>query len=183
MTVSEYIWNYLADKGVTHVYYLPGGGCSVLLDYLGRNDRLTPVVMLHEQQCAIASIGHNILTNTLSSVVLCTTGPGGTNTLTGVVAAWIDECPLMVISGQVPTHMMMKEPYVDFDRDIVRPIERQKGPQEVQIIEIVQPIIKMAFIVHKFHHGNIMAAYNEAITYPRGPVWLDIPLDIQGANI
>ena len=109
MNVSEYIWKTLADKGVTHCYFLAGGGSMFLIDALARQDRITPVAMLHEQSCAIASVGHNIYTNTLSSVVCVTTGPGGTNAITGVAAAWIDSTPLLVISGQVPTHMMMRE--------------------------------------------------------------------------
>ena len=170
MTVSDYVWEFLANKGVTHCYFLPGGGCMHLVDALARQDRIKPVAMHHEQACGWASQGHNILTNTLSSVVLVTTGPGGTNAVTPCAGAWIDETPMLFISGQVP-RFMIREYW-----------ERQRGPQEVTITDIVEPITKEC-ILSKDAMVWLPELYREATTHPRGPVWLDVPLDIQGVSI
>ena len=188
MNVSEYIWQFLADQGVTHCYFLAGGGSMFLIDALARQDRITPVAMLHEQSCAIASVGHNIYTNTLSSVVCVTTGPGGTNAITGVAAGWIDEVPMFIISGQVPTHMMMesnKKGIVRYGSTYPKGWdERQKGPQEVAITNIVRPITKASPIVNQVKGGwKLEDLWRIANEHPRGPVWMDIPLDVQSASI
>jgi len=145
-----------------------------LIDALARQDRITPVCMLHEQACAIASVGHNIYTNTLSSVVCVTTGPGGTNAITGVTAAWIDSTPLLVISGQVPLHMMM-DSYE----------ERQSGPQEVDITSIVEPITYDATILLDAEHvqRKMELIFDKEIDNTCWPIWLDVPLDVQSARI
>jgi len=174
LTLSDYIWRYLYDLGVKTCFYLPGGGSMYLIDALARQDKIEPVCMLHEQSCAIASNGFNQYYGYLASVVCVTTGPGGTNAITGVTASWIDHTPLLVISGQVPTHMMLKR------KDGVR----QKGPQEVVITQIVRPIVKEAFVTVKSNNytcwGDVFRLPDK---YPQGPVWIDIPLDIQGSKI
>lgn len=167
-TVSDYIWQYLADQGVTHVFYLPGGGSMFLNDALARQDRITPVCMLHEQSCAIAAAAYAMYKNDLG-VCCVTTGPGGTNALTGVAAAWTDYIPLVVISGQVPTTMRMRDD------------ERQRGPQEVDITSIVEPIAKWRAICRTFWAVDGLVV--GSLAHPRGPVWLDVPLDVQGAEI
>jgi len=151
-----------------------------LIDALSRQDRITPVAMPHEQGCAIASDGFNQYHNGLKSVVCVTSGPGGTNTITGVVASWIDSIPLLVISGQVPTNMMMSY------GSMMEPqgTERQRGPQEVAITSIVRPITKHASVVGLSVKPKVSfeEAVAKALEHPRGPVWLDIPLDVQGAR-
>jgi len=172
LTVSDFIWGYLADRGVTHVFYLPGGGSLHLVDALARQDRITPVACLHEQAAAIAACGYAEYRNHLG-VCLVTSGPGGTNAVTAVASAWIDSVPLLVISGQVPSSMLMKEG------------ERQRGPQEVDIVSIVKPITKYAITAKNAFYAmsRVDLFYQHALVHPRGPVWLDIPLDVQGATI
>ena len=92
MKLSDYIFGAVADAGVRHVFYLPGGGAMHLVDSLGRSNRLEPVLMLHEQAAAIAAEAYARVTGNLG-VVLVTTGPGGTNALTGVAGAWIESTP------------------------------------------------------------------------------------------
>ena len=144
-----------------------------LIDALARQDRIEKTALLHEQSCAIASDGFNQYMGYLASVVCVTTGPGGTNAITGVTASWIDSTPLLVLSGQVPTHMMMKHS-----------LERQRGPQEVAITKIVKPITKLASVARIGNGGiSIKDAYSIANSGIRGPVWVDIPLDVQSARI
>ena len=100
MKLSDYVFQVVAQTGVKHVFMLPGGGCMHLCDSLGRNQDLTFVCNLHEQASAIAADAYGQYTNNLG-VALVTTGPGGTNTLTGVAAAWLDSTPCLFISGQV----------------------------------------------------------------------------------
>ena len=143
-----------------------------LIDALARQERIEKTALLHEQSCAIASDGFNQYHGYLASVVCVTTGPGGTNAITGVAASWIDSTPLLVLSGQVPTHMMMRKG------------ERQRGPQEVAITKIVEPITKHAGVFNLKKIGKPlpelirMAKENQS-----GPVWLDVPLDVQSASI
>ena len=166
MTVSDYIWQYLADQGVTHVFYLPGGGCMHLVDALARQDRIKPVACLTEYDASRAALGYAITKNDLG-VCLVTTGPGGTNAVTACAAAWIDSVPVLFISGQVPTHLRMHNG------------ERQRGPQEVDILCIVKGICK--FVSQDMQSLDALCV--EALAYPSGPAWLDIPLDVQGASI
>lgn len=172
MTVSDFIWDYLYKQGVTHVYFLPGGGSMHLVDALCRHDKLKPVAMLHEQACGIASMAHNIYENRLASVVCVTTGPGGLNALTPCGAAWVDETPMMFISGQVPTSMMATTG------------ERQKGPQEISIAPLVDGMTCYSMVcIGAFYLDSDMEwLVRRATEYPCGPVWYDIPLDIQGAK-
>lgn len=188
MTVSDYIWSCLADRGVDTVFYLPGGGSMHLVDALARQDRITPVAMLHEQSCAIAAAAYAMYKNDLG-VACVTTGPGGTNAITGIAAAWTDYVPLVVISGQVPTHMMMEE--VDTEEYMARRTEeRQRGPQEVDIATIVHPItkdvtqLKMCDMCKSCCDAQQVIPWcvDMALGYKRGPVWLDVPLDVQCAE-
>ena len=174
MTVSDFIWEYLADAGVEHVFFLPGGGCMYLVDALARQDRITPVACLHEQGAAIAACGYAEYRNHLG-VCLVTSGPGGTNAITAVASAWIDSVPLLVISGQVPFGMRRRPS----DK------ERQKGPQEVDILRGVTPWTKYQLEV-RFPRDVFPGFENAvqcALVHPRGPTWVDICLDVQGAKI
>ncbi len=120
--VSDYIFDFVAQRGVRHVFMLPGGGAMHLNDSLGRNKKLTYVCNLHEQACAIAADAYSQYTNNLG-VALVTTGPGGTNTITGVAAAWLESTPVLFISGQV------KRPDMIGERGV-----RQMGFQEIDIV-------------------------------------------------
>jgi acetolactate synthase-1/2/3 large subunit len=173
MKLSDYVFEAVADAGVRHVFYLPGGGAMHLVDSLGRSDRLEPVLMLHEQAAAIAAEAYARVTGNLGAV-LVTSGPGGTNALTGVAGAWIESTPLMVVSGQVKRADLMG------DRGV-----RQFGPQEVDIVRVAGPITKAA--VQLVDPGQARASVERLLHAARngrpGPVWLDVPLDVQAAQI
>jgi acetolactate synthase I/II/III large subunit len=173
MRLSDFVVSFVADRGVQHVFMLPGGGCMYLVDSLGRERRLRFVVNLHEQASAIAAEAYAQCRNDLG-VALVTTGPGGTNAITGVAAAWLDSTPCLFLSGQVKRADIK-------DRTGVR----QFGFQEVGIVELVRSITKYAVTVMepesiRFH---LEKACHLATTGRPGPVWVDIPLDVQGAEI
>ena len=164
---------FVSDRGVKHVFMLPGGGAMHLVDSLGRNKRLSYVCNLHEQACAIAADAYSQYTNNLG-VALVTTGPGGTNAVTGVAASWLDSIPVLILSGQV------KRPDMIGKRKV-----RQMGFQEVDIVSLVRPITKYAETVT--NPDDIRFHLEKAVTLAKtgrpGPVWLDVPLDVQSANI
>lgn len=176
--VSDFIAKYLAehqDTGDT-VFMVSGGGNMHLIDSLGREKNLTFICNHHEQACTIAAEGYARVTNKIG-LAYVTTGPGGTNAITGVYGAWVDSIPTLTISGQVKLETTIAaEPELTL---------RQLGDQEVNIIEIVKPITKYAVMITdknsiKYH---LQKALHEAKHGRPGPVWLDIPLDIQGEMI
>jgi acetolactate synthase-1/2/3 large subunit len=173
MKLADYVIQFVADQGVRHIFLLPGGGCMHLIDAIGRCRDLEFVCNLHEQACAIAADAYGQYTNNLG-VALVTTGPGGTNTLTGVAAAWLDSTPTLFISGQV------KRADLKGDRGV-----RQMGFQEIDIVAMVQSITKYAVTVTE--PSTIRYHLERAVYLARngrpGPVWLDIPLDVQAAAI
>ncbi len=171
--LSDYVMKFIAGLEVKHIFMLPGGGCMHLVDSLGRNKDIKYTCCLHEQAVAIATEAYAQYSNQLG-VSLVTTGPGGLNTLTGVGGGWIDSTPMLVISGQAKREDMLT------GRGI-----RQMGIQEIDIISVVSPITKYAVTVMepeniKYH---LQKAVYEATSGRKGPVWLDIPLDVQGAMI
>jgi acetolactate synthase I/II/III large subunit len=171
--VSDYIIDFIVQKGVDHIFMLPGGGCMHLVDSVGRNKSLTFIGNLHEQAAVVGADGYAQYRNSLG-VALVTTGPGGTNAITGVAGAWIDSTPLMIISGQVKCRDRLQGKGV-----------RQMGIQEVDIISLVSPITKYAATVLKAEEilYHLEKAYASATEGRPGPVWLDIPLDIQGTMV
>jgi len=173
MKLSDYLMEYIADTGVRHVFMLPGGGAMYLNDALGRCRRLEYVNLLHEQACAIAADAYSQYSENLG-VCLVTTGPGGTNALTGAAASWLDSIPVMFISGQV------KRADLAQGRGL-----RQLGFQEIDIVSMVSPITKYAVTVTE--PETIRYHCEKALFLARsgrpGPVWLDIPLDVQAAEI
>lgn len=174
MKVSDYIIKFINEKmGVKNVFILSGGGWMHMLNSLGENKNIDYICTLHEQGAAIAAEAYGQYTNNIG-VAIVTTGPGGTNAITGVTGAWIDSTPMMVISGQVKRADMIG------DKDI-----RQMGPQEVDIIPMVESITKYAVSVlePKKIRYHLEKAYHLATTGRKGPVWLDIPLDVQGATV
>jgi len=165
--------NFIAKTGVKHIFMLAGGGCMHLIDSIGRCNQVEYICNLHEQACAIAAEAYGQYTNNLG-VALVTTGPGGTNAITGLAGAWIDSTPCMFISGQVKTSDLMRDKGV-----------RQMGFQEVDIISMVKPITKYAVTVtdEKTIRYHLEKGLYYARTGRPGPVWIDIPLDIQASMI
>jgi acetolactate synthase-1/2/3 large subunit len=171
--LSDYVIKRIAETGVRHIFLLPGGGAMHLVDSVGRSKEIEYVCNLHEQACAIAADAYAQYTNNIG-VALVTTGPGGSNTLTGVAAAWIDSTPCLFLSGQVKREDLIGNRGV-----------RQMGFQELNIIQIVKPITKYAVTVMepdtiRYH---LEKAIYLATTGRPGPVWLDIPLDVQSSKI
>jgi acetolactate synthase-1/2/3 large subunit len=164
---------FVAGTGVKHVFMLTGGGCMHLVDSVGRTPQLEYVCPLHEQACAFAAEAYAEMTNGLG-VVLVTTGPGGTNTVTGVAAAWLESASVLVISGQAKRADLIADTGV-----------RSMGQQEVAIVPVVTPITKYAVTVLepesiRFH---LEKAVWLATHGRRGPVWIYIPLDVQATMI
>jgi acetolactate synthase-1/2/3 large subunit len=171
--LSDYVMDFVADQGVKDVFMLPGGGSMHLVDSLGRSTRLKFVCNLHEQACAIAAEAYGQYTNNLG-VALVTTGPGGTNTITGVAGAWLDSTPCLFISGQVKRA----------DCVGIRGI-RQMGFQEINIVRLISSITKYAVMISD--PDSIRYHLEKAVFLAKsgrpGPVWIDIPLDVQSAMI
>ena len=153
-----------------------GGGAMHLNDSFGGCPEIEVICNHHEQACAIAAEGYARLTGKLA-VVNVTTGPGGLNTLTGVLGQWTDSMPVLYISGQVK-----QSTTVGFCPDVAL---RQLGDQEVDIIEVVKPITKFAESVTD--PKQIRRVLQQAVVFAmkgrRGPVWVDVPMDIQGALV
>ena len=176
MRVADYIWRFLADKGVRHVFVVTGGGAMHLNDALGREARIKYVCNLHEQACAMAAEGYARIAGT-PGVVSVTTGPGGSNALTGVLGAWLDSVPMIVVSGQTKRSTMITAcPHLKL---------RQLGDQEYNIVDAVRPMTKMARTVMSVEEvpGTMAEAWALCQSGRPGPVWIDVPLDIQGAEI
>ena len=173
MKLSDYVMQFVAAQGVRHVFMLPGGGAMHRNQLLGRCEGLEFVSNLHEQAAAIAAEAYAKVTNGLG-VALVTSGPGGTNALTGFASAWLDSVPCLMISGQVKR--------ADLKRDFG---VRMLGVQEIDIVSIVEPIAKYAVRIDD--PASIRLHLEKATDLARrarpGPVWIDIPLDVQAAQI
>ena len=173
MKLSDYVVEFLVRQGVKRLFLLPGGGSMHLVDSAGRNAGLEYVCCLHEQACAYAAEAYAEYTSSLGAA-LVTTGPGGTNAVTGLAAAWMESASCIFLSGQVKRADSLTGRGV-----------RTMGPQEVDIVSIVRPITKYAVTVTQpeaIRYHLEKAAYL-ATHGRRGPVWLDIPLDVQSAAI
>ncbi|HEY5078934.1 MAG TPA: thiamine pyrophosphate-binding protein [Opitutaceae bacterium] len=172
MKLSDYVVDFISKLGVRHVFMVPGGGAMHLNDSLGRHPTLTFVCNLHEQASAIAAEAYGQYSGL--GVAMVTTGPGGTNAVTGVAAGWLESTPMLVVSGQV------KRPDLVGSRGV-----RQIGFQEIDIVGLVKSITKYAVTV--MEPGQIRRCLEEAAwraTHGRkGPAWVDIPLDVQAAEI
>jgi acetolactate synthase-1/2/3 large subunit len=178
MKLSDYVLRFVAEQGVKHVFLVTGGGAMHLNDSLAREKALIPVCNLHEQASAVAAENYSKATNNLG-VCMVTTGPGGTNAVSGVAGAWLDSTPTLYLSGQV------KRPDRAFDSDNKPLGMRQVGVQEVDIVSIVSAITKYAVTV--LEPKDIRYHMEKALylaTHGRpGPVWIDIPLDVQASPI
>lgn len=173
MKLSDYVIQYLEQLNVSHMFMLPGGGAMHLNDSLGSSNKIQYVVCLHEQACSIAAEAYARVTNQ-PGLLMVTTGPGGTNALTGVAAAYVESTPMIVISGQVKMADQIQNQGI-----------RQQGMQELDIISIVKPVTKYATMITEPEsiRYHLDRAVYEATTGRKGPVWLDIPLDIQASQI
>jgi acetolactate synthase I/II/III large subunit len=175
MRLADYIAQTLARHGVKHVFLVTGGGAMHLNDAIGRCDGLEYVCCHHEQGCALAADSYYRLTNRLAAVNV-TTGPGGTNAVTGVWGAHVDSLGMVVISGQAKRETMVGSTKLPL---------RQLGDQEVDIIRMVEGITKYAVVI--WEPETIRYHLEKALylaTHGRpGPVWLDVPIDVQGAQI
>jgi len=171
--LSDYVIDFVARTGVRHIFMLTGGGSMHLTDSVGRNPGLEYICCLHEQACAFAAEAYAEYTANLG-VALVTTGPGGTNTVTGVAAAWLESASCLFLSGQAKRADLIGSTGV-----------RSMGQQEVDIVSVVKPITKYAKTIvdpdtirYELEKAVYLATHGR-----RGPVWIDIPLDVQAASI
>src|SRR3984957_18590029 len=178
MKLSDYVIRFVADLGVKHVFLVSGGGGMHLNDSLGRCREIEFVCNHHEQASAVAAENYSKATNHLG-VALVTTGPGSTNAITGLAGAWLDSTPCLFVSGQVKRADRMFAPNG-------QPLGvRQMGVQEVDIISIVRPLTKYAVTIDEPEtiRYHLEKAVHLARTGRPGPVWIDIPLDVQAIQI
>ena len=175
MKASDYIADMVSKLGVKHVFMVTGGGAMHLNHSFGTHQDLECIFNHHEQACAMAAESYYRLTNNIA-LVNVTSGPGGTNAITGVYGAFVDFIGMVVISGQVKYGTTVRASGLDL---------RQYGDQELDIERLVKPITKYAVMVTdpnmiKYH---IEKAFYKATFGRPGPCWIDIPLDIQGMDI
>lgn len=173
MKVSDFIINYLAELGIHQVFYVPGGGAMHLNDSLGAHPQVEAVSMIFEQGAAIAAEAYARVRDGYGAC-LVTSGPGATNALTGLVGAYIDSIPVIFISGQVKRDDLIGNQGV-----------RQFGIQEVDILSMVGSYSKYAVQILKPEDVvyEMQKAAAIAVTGRPGPVWIDVPLDIQASQI
>jgi acetolactate synthase-1/2/3 large subunit len=179
MKLSDYVLKFVADLGIKDLFLVTGGGAMHLNQSLFSEGRIRAVCNSHEQASAICAEGYAKATNGLG-VCMVTTGPGGTNAVTGVAGAWLDSTPTLYISGQV------KRPDRMFDALTGKPLGmRQLGVQEVDICSIVAPITKYAVTILEPNdiRYHLEKAVYLAMNGRPGPVWIDIPLDVQATPI
>jgi acetolactate synthase-1/2/3 large subunit len=174
--VAQYLADRVADAGVSHVFTLTGGGAMFLNDAFGFHPRITPVYQHHEQACAMAAEGYARIAER-PGVCIVTTGPGGINALNGVFGAWTDSIPMIVLSGQVKRETCLAA--------TPSPGLRQLGDQEAEIVRMAGPITKYATVVTDATRVayEFDRAWHLATSGRPGPVWLDIPIDVQSSMI
>lgn len=173
--VADWVVRRIADEGVGHIFLLPGGGAMHLNDAITLEPRVHGVVCQHEQACGIAAEAYGRTgssNNPGFGVAMVTSGPGATNVITPVVGAWIDSVPMLVISGQAKRGDLVG------NRDI-----RQGGVQEVDIVKMVSSVTKYAVTVMDplLIEEHLETALSLMRSGRPGPVWIDIPLDVQAA--
>jgi acetolactate synthase-1/2/3 large subunit len=173
MKLSNYVIQFLADRGIKHAFLVVGGGAMHLNEALGRSS-IIPICNLHEQASSIAAENYSKATNHLGFALL-TTGPGSTNAITGLAGAWLDSTPTFFVSGQVKRADRMFHP------DGTPMGVRQVGVQEVDIVSVVTPLTKYAVTVLEPNdiRYHLEKALYLALHGRPGPVWIDIPLDVQ----
>jgi acetolactate synthase I/II/III large subunit len=175
MRVSDCIVRYLVDHGIGHVFMVTGGAAMHLNDAFGRESRIRKVFCHHEQSCAMAAESYFRVSNRIAAVNV-TAGPGATNAITGVYGAYVDSMAMIVLSGQSKREALVSSTGLPF---------RQLGDQEVDIVGMVRGITKYAVTVvdPESIRYHLSRAIHLASCGRPGPVWLDIPIDVQGAKI
>ena len=175
MTVSEYIFDFLQKKGLKVVFMVSGSSAMWLTDALKRNEQLKAVCNQHEQASVMAADIYGRL-NGIPGVALVTVGPGATNAITGVAQAYTDSSALFVISGQASSKLLKYEQETGI---------RQHGTQSLELEKIISPITKYFAAVmqpEKIRY-HMERAWFESMDGRRGPVWLDVPVDIQNRQV
>lgn len=172
MKLTDFVAKFLADRNVNIVFGVTGGGIVHLFDSLDKNEQIETVFTHHEQAAALAAVSYARIKGFGATVV--TTGPAGTNTITGVLSAWQDSIPCIFISGQ------SRFEHISNGKNL-----RQLGTQEFDIVNLVKPITKYSVVVEspndiKYH---LEKAFYMAKEGRPGPVWIDIPLNYQWENI
>lgn len=178
--VANYISQFLVDHGVTDAFSVVGGGAMHLNDAFGHQEGLHTTYNHHEQACAIAAEAYARLENKIA-LVCVTSGPGGINALTGVCGGWLDSIPMFIVSGQVKytttsRYAKTLNPEINL---------RSLGDQEYDIVKSVEPMTKYAVMIEDPMDIRYACekAWHLATTGRPGPVWLDVPVDIQGTVI
>lgn len=177
--LADYVADFLVEHGVTDAFSVVGGGAMHLNDALGHKDGLKVTYNHHEQACAIAAEAYARLDNKIAAVCV-TTGPGGTNALTGVVGGWLDSIPMFIISGQVRYDTTARYALQYTETPL-----RAMGDQEYDIVKSVEPMTKYATMIEdpKQIRYALEKAWHLATTGRPGPVWIDIPVNFQGGYI
>ncbi len=173
--VADYVMKRIANEGVDKIFYVPGGQCVFLCDALRRCESIEPISVHHEQTAAMAALAYSEYTNNFGAC-LVTTGCAGTNTLTGVLHAWQDSIPMIVVSGQQNYAATIVASGLEL---------RQAGVQEADTQKIVSSMTKYAVTVPD---AKTIAYHMDKAIYMaregrKGPVWIDIPLDVQNAMV
>ena len=173
MKLTDYVADYLAGQGIRRVFGLTGGAVVHLFDSVNKHPEIQPVFTHHEQAAALAAKAYAHVGNGMGACFV-TTGPGGTNAITGVAAAWQDSVPVIFISGQT------RMEHTSRGKDL-----RQLGTQEIDILSLISPITKYAVLVDdpKKIKYYLQKAVHHATSGRPGPVWLDLPLNFQWADI
>lgn len=174
--LADFVIETLADYGVRHVFMITGGGAMHLNDAVGRCSRLKYICCHHEQACAMAAESYARVTGS-PALVQVTTGPGSINALNGVFGAWTDSMPMIIVSGQVKRETCMAF------QDVAG--LRQLGDQEIDIVSMARGITKSAVLLRSADDiaYELGKAWHLATTGRPGPCWIDIPIDLQGAQI
>ena len=177
--LADYVADFLVNHGVTDVFSVVGGGAMHLNDALGHKEGLKVTYNHHEQACAIAAEAYARLDNKIAAVCV-TTGPGGTNALTGVLGGWLDSIPMFILSGQVRYDTTARYALQFTEQPL-----RAMGDQEYDIVKSVEPMTKYAVMIEdpKQIRFCLEKAWHLAVTGRPGPVWIDIPVNYQGCYI
>lgn len=173
--VSDYIADCIVRCGIRDVFTVTGGGAMHMNDSFGHHKHLHCTYQHHEQACAMAAEAYARLDNRMAAVCV-TTGPGATNAITGVLGGWMDSIPMIVFSGQARYATIARSTGLQL---------RSMGIQECDITPMVQPITKYAVMVTRPEEirYHLEKALHLAVRGRPGPVWIDIPLDVQGAIV
>lgn len=177
--LADYVADFLVKHGVSDVFSVVGGGAMYLNDALGHHEGLKVTYNHHEQACAMAAEAYARLENKIAAVCV-TTGPGGTNAITGVVCGWLDSIPMFVISGQVRYDTTAR-----FALKQAGTVLRAMGDQEYDIVKSVAPMTKYAVMIEEpgMIRYALEKAWHLATNGRPGPVWVDIPVNYQGMFI